>query len=59
MSRKYQTMESIFDAIDRDYAWRLVELSEIKKAVQVAKGRAVDRNQERYSFVICTLGRFY
>ena len=41
MSRKYQTMESIFDAIDRDYAWRLVELSEIKKAVQVAKGRAV------------------
>ena len=41
MSRKYQTMESIFDAIDRDYAWRLVELSEIKKAVQVAKGRAI------------------
>ena len=34
-------MESILDAIDQDYGWRLVELSALKKAVQEAKDKAV------------------
>ena len=42
MSRKYQTLEAIIDAISKDYSWRIIELSGLKTAVQRAKTKAIN-----------------
>jgi hypothetical protein len=41
MSKKYPTTEAIIDAIDKERAWRIVELSAIKKSVETAKERSL------------------
>lgn len=37
MSKKYRSIESIFDAISKDYSWRIHELSSVKRFAETAK----------------------
>lgn len=42
MSRKYRNKEEIVEAISNDYAWRIRELSCVKKDAESAKDKAVN-----------------